>query len=111
MSDYRLQKISTSFEVGAQELKAFKTKDPVLRQEILKQFHHKKQGPTKTQSISYLNHFCACRMCKKASPKKGLLSKKTLYDNKFGWVPGQSYMEKNNVNIHYKSTVTNNVAS
>jgi len=34
MSDYRLQKISTSFEVGAQELKAFKTKDPVLKQEI-----------------------------------------------------------------------------
>ena len=42
LSDYRLQKISTSFEVGAQELKAFKTKDPVLRQEILKQFHYKK---------------------------------------------------------------------
>ena len=42
MSDYRLQKISTSFDVGAQELKAFKTKDPVLKQEILKQFHHKK---------------------------------------------------------------------
>ena len=42
MSDYRLQKISTSFDVVAQELKAFKTKDPVLRQEILKQFHHKK---------------------------------------------------------------------
>ena len=76
MSDYRLQKISTSFEVGAQELKAFKTKDPVLRQEILKQFHHKKQGPTKTQSISYLNHFCACRMCKKAPPKKASCPKK-----------------------------------
>ena len=42
LSDYRLQKISTSFDVGAQELKAFKTKDPVLRQEILKQFHYKK---------------------------------------------------------------------
>ena len=34
LSDYRLQKISTSFDVVAQELKAFKTKDPVLRQEI-----------------------------------------------------------------------------
>ena len=42
LSDYRLQKISTSFDVVAQELKAFKTKDPVLRQEILKQFHYKK---------------------------------------------------------------------
>ena len=79
MSDFRLQKISTSFDsfdVGAQELKAFKTRDPVLKQETLKQFHHKKLGPTKTQSISYLNHFCACRMCKKAPPKKASCPKK-----------------------------------